>query len=71
ATPIVWGNQCAQPISPPVGEMPGRAEGDATRTARTLHRSTPPPQPAPQLPPTCAPRRNPPCRSRAPAPCRY
>ncbi|TAY35469.1 hypothetical protein ELH93_03650 [Rhizobium leguminosarum] len=26
-TLIVWGSQCAQPISPPVGEMPGRAEG--------------------------------------------
>ncbi|NKL10267.1 hypothetical protein GFL39_36410 [Rhizobium leguminosarum bv. viciae] len=24
ATPIVWGNGCAQPISPLVGEMPGR-----------------------------------------------
>ncbi|NKM27891.1 hypothetical protein GFM18_25020 [Rhizobium laguerreae] len=26
-TPVVWGSRCAQPISPPVGEMPGRAEG--------------------------------------------
>ncbi|TAT77449.1 hypothetical protein ELI56_04100 [Rhizobium ruizarguesonis] len=29
-TPVVWGSQCAQPISPPVGEMPGRAEGGIT-----------------------------------------
>ncbi|RWY63485.1 hypothetical protein EHI46_35210 [Rhizobium leguminosarum] len=23
-TPVVWGSRRAQPISPPVGEMPGR-----------------------------------------------
>ncbi|TBY06370.1 hypothetical protein E0J21_17835 [Rhizobium laguerreae] len=27
ATLIVWGSPCVQLISPPVGEMPGRAEG--------------------------------------------
>ncbi|QAS79054.1 hypothetical protein CO657_13695 [Rhizobium acidisoli] len=32
-TSIVWGSQRAQPISPPVGEMPGRAEGGGHGTA--------------------------------------
>ncbi|TAU90848.1 hypothetical protein ELI41_21055 [Rhizobium leguminosarum] len=31
--PIVWGSESIQPISPLVGEMPGRAEGAAPSTA--------------------------------------
>jgi len=29
---IVWGEWCNDSISPPVGEMPGRAEGGNLRT---------------------------------------
>ncbi|NKM20226.1 hypothetical protein GFM01_20845 [Rhizobium laguerreae] len=32
--PVVWGNPSHLPISPPVGEMPGRAEGGTTPAER-------------------------------------
>ncbi|TBY04584.1 hypothetical protein E0J21_22295 [Rhizobium laguerreae] len=36
---LLGGGQCAQPISPPVGEMPGRAEGVRHGTTKYFGRA--------------------------------
>ncbi|ASR06134.1 hypothetical protein E0H51_05665 [Rhizobium leguminosarum bv. viciae] len=56
ATMTVWGSHCAQPISPPVGEMPGRAEGGVTPIAsRKRERLRLRRQPSPHIPATAFP----------------